>query len=173
MFSIRGAMSMDDAYFMKIGSLSQKKLLKSFLYLGEGAARIVFALNDHLVIKVPKNKFGVFQNGIENYIFNHAEERFKKYLCPVIRYQPELLVAVRAIPIDDDHEYLNCLRTYCGTIAFYEDILTMSKTYYLDKDDIRATSSWGRLNGEKVLIDYGCPNKQGHEFYKNQLTEKV
>ncbi|HZK53462.1 MAG TPA: hypothetical protein VFC84_04570, partial [Desulfosporosinus sp.] len=110
-----------------------------------------------------------FQNSIEDYIYNHAEDRFKKYLCPVIRYQPEFLVAARATPIDDDKEYLNCLRTYCGTIAFYEDILTLSKTYYLDKDDIRATSSWGILNGEKVLIDYGCPNKQGHKFYKKEL----
>ena len=163
---------MNDEYFTEISSLSKKKLLKSFLYLGEGAARIVFALNNDLVIKVPKNKFGIFQNSIESYIFNHAEEHFKKYLCPEKWYQPELLVAVRAIPIDDDKEYLNCLRTFCGTIAFYEDILTLSKTYYLAKDDIRATSSWGILNGEKVLIDYGCPSKQGHEFYKNQIAEK-
>jgi len=163
---------MDDEYFMRISCLSNKKLSKSFLYLGEGAARIVYALNNDLVIKVPKNKFGIFQNGIESYIFNHAEERFKKYLCPVIRFQPELLVAVRAIPIDDYKEYLNCLRIFCGNIAFYEDILTISKTYYLAKDDIRATSSWGILNGEKVLIDYGCPSRQGHEFYKNQIVEK-
>jgi hypothetical protein len=163
---------MNDEYFMKISTLSKKKLLKSFLYLGEGGARIVFALNNDLVIKVPKNKFGIFQNGIENYIFNHAEERFKKYLCPVKWYRSELLVAVRAIPIDDDKEYLNCLRTFCGNIPFYEDILTISKTYFLAKDDIRATSSWGILNGEKVLIDYGCPSKQGHEFYKNQIAEK-
>lgn len=163
---------MNDEYFMEISSLTKKKLLKSFLYLGEGAARMVFALNNDLVIKVPKNKFGIFQNGIESYIFNHAEERFKKYLCPLIRYQPELLVAVRAIPIDDDKEYLNCLRIFCGNIAFYEDILTISKTFYLSKDDIRATSSWGILNGEKVLIDYGCPSKQGNEFYKNKIAEK-
>lgn len=48
---------MDDEYFMEISSLSKKKLLKSFLYLGEGAARMVFALNNDLVI--PKNKFGI------------------------------------------------------------------------------------------------------------------
>jgi len=89
----------------------------------------------------------------------------------VKRFQPELLVAVRAIPIDDYKEYLNCLRIFCGNIAFYEDILTISKTHYLAKDDIRATSSWGILNGQKVLIDYGCPSKQGHEFYTNQIPE--
>jgi len=160
---------MDDEYFEKISSMSEKKMSKSFLYLGEGGARIVFALNNDLVIKVPKNKFGIFQNGIESYIFNHAEERFKNYLCPVIRYQSELLVAARAIPINDDKEYLDCLRIFCGNIAFYEDILTLSKTYYLAKDDIRATSSWGILHGEKVLIDYGCPSKQGHHFYKNHI----
>lgn len=157
---------------MEISSLSKKKLLKSFLYLGEGAARMVFALNNDLVIKVPKNKFGIFQNGIENYIYNHAEERFKKYLCPIIRYQPELLVAVKAMPIDDDKEYLNSLRIFCGNIAFYQDILAISKTFYLSKDDIRATSSWGILNREKVLIDYGCPSTQGYTFYKKQITEK-
>jgi len=83
----------------------------------------------------------------------------------------KLLVAVRAIPIDDNEEYLKCLRTFCGNITFYEDILTLSKTYFLAKDDIRATSSWGIHDGKKVLIDYGCPSKRGHEFYKHQITE--
>lgn len=162
---------MNDDDLMKIGAFSKKKLFKSFVYLGEGGARIVFALNNDLVIKVPKNKFGIFQNSIESYVFHHAEERLKKYLCPVTWYQPELLVAVRAIPIDDNEEYLKCLRTFCGNITFYEDILTLSKTYFLAKDDIRATSSWGIHDGKKVLIDYGCPSKRGHEFYKHQITE--
>lgn len=83
-----------------------------------------------------------------------------------------MLVAVRAMPINDDKEYLNSLRIFCGNITFYQDILAISKTFYLSKDDIRATSSWGILNREKVLIDYGCPSKQGYVFYKKQITEK-
>ena len=161
---------MNDEYFMEISSLSKKKLFKSFHYLGEGAARMVFALNNDLVIKVPKNEFGIFQNCIESYIYSHAEDQFKRYLCPIVWYQPELLVAVRAIPIDDEKEYFNSLRIFCGNITFYQDILAISKTFYLSKDDIRATSSWGKLNGEKVLIDYGCPSTQGYIFYKENLA---
>lgn len=154
---------------LKLGSLSKKELTKYFEYLGEGAARTVFALNQHLVIKVPKNKFGIFQNNIENYIYNHAGERFQKYLCPVIRYLPGLIVAERAIPIDDRNEYFHSLKIFCGNITFYQDILDLSRIFYLSKDDIRATSSWGILKGRKVLIDYGCPSNRGYTFYENQF----
>lgn len=157
---------LNEDLLFELKSLNRKKLLKRYDYLGEGAARMVFALNDNLVIKVPKNRFGVFQNSIENYIYSHAGERFLKYLCPIVRYLPELVVAERAIPLDFDREYLTSLRIFCGNIGFYQDILEFSKTFYLSKDDIRATSSWGILQGKKVLIDYGCPSGQGYKFYK-------
>ena len=130
---------------------------------------MVFAINDDLVIKVPKNKFGFYQNKIENYIYEHVEDRFKKYLCPVTWFQPELLVAKRAMPLGYDKEYFSSLRVFCENIVFYQDILDLSKIYYLSKDDIRATSSWGILNGDKVLVDYGCPNNQGNRFYRAKI----
>ena len=127
---------------------------------------MVFAINNDLVIKIPKDKFGFYQNKIENYVYQHAENRFKRYLCPIIWFQPEMLVAKRAMPLNDDKEYLSSLVAFCGSVTFYQDILDLSKTFYLSKDDIRATSSWGIIDGEKVLIDYGCPNRQGYSFYK-------
>lgn len=164
---------MHDANLNKIKSLNKKKLLKLYQYLGEGAARMVFALDDDLVMKIPKNDFGLRQNKIENYIYENVEYRYIKYLCPIIHFEPELLIAKRAIPINDDIEYLSSLRIFCGNITFYQDILDLSKKYYLSKDDIRATSSWGILNGDKVLIDYGCPSRQGYKYYKKVINDFV
>jgi len=132
---------------------------------------MVFALDNEIVMKIPKNNFGRQQNKIEYYIYENVETHFKKYLCPVIDFQPELLIAKRAIPINDDMEYLSSLRIFCGNIIFYQDILDLSKRYYLSKDDIRATSSWGILNGDKVLIDYGCPSRQGYKYYKKVIKD--
>lgn len=138
-----------------MNKLSKKKLSSTFEYLGEGAARMVFALNNELVIKVPKNEFGVIQNDMENYIYNHVEERFRQYLCPVVKYHPDLMISARAIPIDSNREYFSNLRIFCGSTSFYQDILALSKEFYLSKKDIKATSSWGILNERKVIIDYG------------------
>lgn len=79
------------------------------------------------------------------------------------------MIAKRAIPINDDTEYLNSLMIFCGSVTFYQDILDLCQKYYLSKVDIRATSSWGILDGNKVLVDYGCPNKQGYRFYKKVI----
>lgn len=145
--------------------------MKLYQYLGEGSARMVFALDNDLVVKIPKNDFGLYQNKIENYIYENVENRFVKYLCPIINFEPELLVAKRALPINVDKEYLSSLRIFCGkNIVFYQDILDLCKKYYLSKDDIRATSSWGILDGHKVLIDYGCPSRQGHKYYKKIIN---
>lgn len=130
---------------------------------------MVFALDDNLVIKIPKNSFGLYQNKIENFIYDNSEEYLKKYLSPVLKFEFELLIAKRAIPIDDDREYLNSLRIFCGSVTFYQEILDLSQKYYLSKDDIRATSSWGILDGTKVLIDYGCPSKRGYIFYNKMF----
>jgi hypothetical protein len=124
-------------------------------------------------MKIPKNSFGLYQNRIENYIYESAEDRFKKYLCPIVKFEPELLLAKRAIPINDDKEYLSSLMIFCGSVSFYQDILDLCQKYYLSKEDIRATSSWGILDGNKVLMDYGCPNKQGYRYYKKVLSDIV
>ena len=49
----------------------------------------------------------------------------------------------------------------------------MSKKYYLYFNDIIQTSSWGILNNKCVLIDYGCPNKKGVEFYSKLFYELI
>ena len=156
-----------------LSSLSRKKLMKRFEYLGEGAARMVFALDDDQVIKVSKNKFGLLQNYVEYYVYHRAGERFQKYLCPIIKWLPEIILAERAIPIDADQEYLNCLWVFCKSKLFYQDILELSKAFSLSKNDLRATSSWGILHGEKVLIDYGCPNDRGYKFYRNHFSHEI
>jgi hypothetical protein len=135
--------------------LSRKNLSRKYEYLGEGSGRMVFAISNDYVMKVPKNNYGIEQNDIENYIYNDAEERFKKYLCPIISYQLDLIIAVRATPLAITREYFDNLRIFCGKIDFYQDILDLSKKYHLSKRDIKATSSWGMINKQKVIIDYG------------------
>lgn len=99
-------------------------------------------------------------------MFRHASNRYKKYLCPIVWYKPGMIVAKQASPLNEEKEFFTSFKKFCEKDTFYYDVLSLARKYYLSKTDIRATSSWGTLNGEKVLIDYGCPSRSGYWFYK-------
>ena len=44
---------------------------------------------------------------------------------------------------------------------------------YVFKNDLKKTSSWGILNNEYYLIDYGCNNPSSDEFYKNLMLNNA
>lgn len=137
-----------------------KSISKTFKYLGHGGSRIVFALNKELVIKVPKDDFGIRQNETEFFIYLYSNPRFRKYLCPPVKYlSSRILIMRRAEPLDLEDEYFNSLMTFCDNKEFYQDVLDLSRFFMLLRNDVRATSSWGILDGRKVLIDYGCARK--------------
>ncbi len=145
-------------------------LKKNLLFLGEGISRIVFALNDYLVLKVAKSFDGAMQNFIENYVYTKCPNNLKKYLCPVIFCNKKYLIMLRTIP------YLNIYNENFINISNLRDeptaendILLLANNFDLFKDDLTKISSWGILNNEYYLIDYGCNNPFSDEFYKNLM----
>ena len=145
--------------------MSEKEILKNFVYLGEGAGRRVFAISKEFVIKIAKGKFGIMQNKIEGFVYRNASSKYNKYLCPVVWYKPSMLVMRRAVPLVEDTEYFTSLKDFCRNEIFYRDIQVLTRKYLLSSKDIRAKSSWGTLDGKYVLIDYGCPSKKGYWHY--------
>lgn len=156
---------MNEVYFNKLLFLSKEELSERFIYLGEGAGRRVFAINNDLVIKVAKGEFGIYQNSVENYIYKHANKKMRRYLCPIIWYNPRLVVMRRALPISKTKKHVGDLKEFCCEGIFYHDILSLAEEFLLSIGDIKRTNSWGILNSQKVLIDYGLPSKKGFDFY--------
>ena len=53
------------------------------------------------------------------------------------------------------------------------NIMLFANTFDLFKNDLKKTSSWGILNNEYYLIDYGCNNPSSDEFYKNLMLNNA
>lgn len=149
-----------------LDTLSIKDYKKNFTFLGEGIARKVFALNKNLVVKVAKDEDGLHQNFVESYIYNNAPLNLKRYLCPVLIYKKNFLIMPRA------EKLLNIRRASFVNLdelrdenTVYEDIANLSEKFLLFKEDLYVHSSWGFLNDNYYLIDYGCTSEKGDLYY--------
>lgn len=143
---------------------------RNLTFLGEGISRITFALNDLLVLKVAKSYDGLMQNFTENYVYKNSNDNLKKYLCPIIFCNNKYLIMLRASP------YINIYNKKFINISDLRDekeaesdIILLANTFDLFKDDLKKTSSWGILNNEYYLIDYGCNNPKSDEVYRNLM----
>lgn len=159
-------MKEDEDFFKEICNLRKKDIRNSYKFLGEGISRKVYALNDDYVIKVAKGNEGIYQNSVENYVFNNAEEKFRKYLCPILFFEPKRLIMKRANPLSKKikRKHLNLAYLRSEPEACVE-LKELTKHFLLFYDDIKATSSWGEIDGVNYLIDYGCTSIIGDYFY--------
>lgn len=160
-------MSSINKIFNTIYSMNSRELKRRFTFLGEGISRAVYALNDEYVIKIAKGREGLYQNRVERYVYNHANNTLKSYLCPILWYKPRMIVMPRAIPLSQitSNEFVD-LKTIRSEPDAYNDLLYLTRKFYLFFEDIEATSSWGLINGVPVLIDYGCTSEEGDWFYQ-------
>lgn len=149
-----------------LDTLSMKDFKKNFSFLGEGIARKVFALNKNLVVKVAKGEEGIHQNYVESYVFKNAPYHIKRYLCPVLIYNRKFLIMPRA----DTH--LNIKKKSFVKLtelrdeeSVEEDISELGEKFLLFKEDLYVHSSWGFINDNYYLIDYGCTSEKGDLYY--------
>ncbi|MGU8500732.1 hypothetical protein ACV3OI_04065 [Clostridium perfringens] len=149
-----------------LSNLPMKEYKKKFTFLGEGIARKVFALNKNLVVKVAKGEDGLHQNFVESYIFKNAPYNLKKYLCPVLLYNKRILIMPRAEVFPDiRRKTFVDLKKLREESSIEEDIYTLGEKYFLFKEDLYVHSSWGIINDNYYLIDYGCTSCEGDLYY--------
>lgn len=150
-----------------LNSLSLKDFKKNFDFLGEGIARKVFSLNHDLVIKVAKGEDGLHQNFVEAYVYKNTPPNLKRYLCPVCAYNKKILLMKKAevFPSFRKDNYINVenLREEDSLLA---DLHLLEKQFFLFREDLYAKSSWGFIDDNFYLIDYGCTNPRGDLIYE-------
>lgn len=149
-----------------LNTVPMKEYKKSFTFLGEGIARKVFALNKNLVIKVAKNEDGLHQNFVESYVFKNAPYKLKRYLCPVLLYNKRILIMPRAeiFPYVKRNSFVD-LKELRDETSVEDDISELGDRYFLFKEDLYVHSSWGIVNDNYYLIDYGCTSEDGDIYY--------
>lgn len=156
----------NEELFEKIFEMSKVDIERNYEYLGEGAGRIVYAINKRYVIKLAKSDGGDKQCEMENYIYNNSPKRLKKYLCPVVWYKDDMVIMKRAIPVarNRENKEKNVFRYFGIGIdnPFYKKVNMLVDIFDLLYGDVKSLSSWGLLDGRLVLIDYGCT----YEIYK-------
>lgn len=153
----------ENIYLSNIHSVKAK-----YEFLGEGASRVVYGIDENFVVKISKNKTGKYQCKTENYIYSTLSEKNKKYFCPIVWYKSGMIVMRRAISFSEilnrKHgsifEYSNIKKDS----EFFKNVRKISKHYDLLYPDVKTISSWGILDDKPVLIDYGCTNKL-YDYY--------
>jgi hypothetical protein len=152
--------------FNDILSLSDRQIKNKFLFLGEGIARKVYAINDDYVIKVAKGLDGYYQNQVEYYVYKNVDKYLLTFLCPIVAFTPRIVIMRRAKPLS---KYKQRSKINFNNIRKEKDagdaLSYLSDRYYLYYNDIVCSTSWGKLNDTNVLIDYGCTNEYGDRYY--------
>jgi hypothetical protein len=153
--------------FTNLYNLEEKDFHNRFEFLGEGISRKVFALNEEYVLKLAKDEEGYYQNKIEQHVYANSPANIRKYLCPIACYKPRLLIMKRAEPLSKtiQGKYVN-LKNIRREPNLFHDLNYLADKFYLFYEDLICISSWGTLNDENVLIDYGCTSYNGDFYYE-------
>ena len=143
--------------------------------IGTGTSRDVYRLNNRQVIKVAKHDYGYAQNASECDVFNAYGSL--GFLNEVTKNADSYLWVIQPLaePLSDHDECLSKIvdmvehiersKEYVANDAYFKmvyDFLVETEWKYLY--DIKKQDSWGRVNGELKLIDYGMNNEAIEEY---------
>ena len=149
-------------------------------FLGEGSSRIVYAMNDDIVLKIPKNDFGNAQNQNEHKIYKrYKDTQYQEFLAPCFNLligDKQVNLMVRTEPISEEMELeveFSSLSMMIGVFGkedqykLFTEFLEILLDNSLLEGDLHEMSSWGFYKSIPILIDYGC-TEQIFQNIKNQ-----
>jgi uncharacterized protein YodC (DUF2158 family) len=119
----------------------------------KGSGRKVYDMNNGFVFKEPYGDTGIQQNEIEFFVYNNVSDNIKKYLCPVYKcLNGNYMVKVDLVTEEEFDNNIRVLNEYLYIINY------LKKEFGLN-NDIEHYHSWGNMNGQYVIIDYGYTEK--------------
>lgn len=163
-------MPISQELFESLCKLNDEEFDSKFEFLGEGISRKVYNLNDKYVIKVAKDREGLYQNKVEHYVYTRINTKYISYLAKIACYTPRILIMQKAIPLTKDYKekFINVF-TFNNSKDLLDDLCFIADKYYLFYEDLISASSWGLINEKYVLIDYGCTSPFGDMFYEMEF----
>lgn len=147
-------------------NMSTKTIRMKYPFLGEGIARKVYALDDDNVIKISKGIDGIHQNSVENYIYTNCSQDIKSILCPIEYFNKKYIIMKRALPMSlyTRNRYVD-VSNLNGYRHLKNIIYSLVKEFHLLEEDLFSATSWGFINDNLFLIDYGCTSNFGDLYY--------
>lgn len=142
---------------------------KKFKLLDKGSARIVYLIGDKYVLKLAKNKKGIYQNKKEIEI--QESKKYNDIIANIVEYDEnnyyiitekadkiteELFEDKTKLRADDFFYYLRFDKKQDGkNKKFFDRVNSLIKEFKLDRFDISDISSQGLLDEKPIIIDYG------------------
>lgn len=140
------------------------------------SSRVVFALNDHYVIKVARSHMGVYQNLTEINVYEgvqRCEPKYLKYLVPVMLKETDtdhhifvIMKMAKKPKTKLERKQLNS-RALCGSDEqFHEAIKYIDNFMDTDNANDLINNNLGFYKGTARVLDYGCGKEVSKEFKK-------
>ena len=136
-----------------------------YLCIGCGSGRQVFDLNNGYVVKAAKNRKGVAQNKVEQYISRNSRINL---LAEVVMVSEDfsLLIMEKAQKLTDIHDVWDFFRvTSNKELLQHRDVKRLYTKYRLLPRDLLRACNWGRIGDDIVIIDYGFTLEVRMKYY--------
>jgi hypothetical protein len=152
---------------------------ENFKFLNKGTGRYVYVINNEYVLKLANNNKGIEQNKTE---INISESgKYNDIIASVIEYDKNglYLIQQKANEITEQ-EFTNITGLKVqGFLSynknwesknpkFYNKVDSLIEEFDLDRFDISTINSWGTINGNLVIVDYGLNINTSIKLYSNK-----
>jgi len=152
---------------------------ENFKFLNKGTGRYVYVINNEYVLKLANNNKGIEQNKTE---INISESgKYNDIIASVIEYDKNglYLIQQKANEITEQ-EFTNITGLKVqGFLSynknwesknpkFYNKVNSLIEEFDLDRFDISTINSWGTINGNLVIVDYGLNINTSIKLYGNK-----
>ncbi len=137
--------------------------------MGFGSCRRVYNLNNGYVVKVARDIRGIEQNKNEYQIHSNCLSGFFAEIA-YISEDFKLLVMARAKRIKKMRTVYSFYKVKgMDSLLKVNNLVQDLKNNDLGTGDLRRASSWGLIDGEPVIIDYGLTHSLFKKYYKGNL----
>lgn len=152
---------------------------ENFKMIGKGTGRYVYDINNIFVLKLAKNNKGIEQNKTEINISKSG--KYNDIIANIVEYDDNglYLIQQKAYRITEQNfkditglqfqgflYYLRHNIKWDGSnLTFYNKVNSLINTFQLDRFDIANENSWGIINDNVVIVDYGLDMDTARKLY--------
>ncbi len=167
--------------FTQLHKFSDRKKYadENYKLLNKGTGRYVYDINNEYVLKLAKNNKGIEQNKTEINISKSG--KYNDITANVVEFDDNGLYLIQqkayrlteqgfkditGLQLQGFLYYLRHDRKWDGeNIKFYNKVNSLVNEFELDRFDITNENSWGIINNNVVIVDYGLDMNTARKLY--------
>ena len=152
---------------------------ENYKLLNKGTGRCVYDINNEYVLKLAKNNKGIEQNKTEINISKSS--KYNDITAKVVEFDENGLYLIQqkayrlteqgfkditGLQLQGFLYYLRHDKKWDGkNVKFYNKVNSLVNEFELDRFDIANENSWGIINNNVVIVDYGLDMNTARKLY--------